>query len=78
MSYYYLPNPMEIFEQVQSETKYKDYRLPSGGIVSAELLPDSKIRIVSICSSDPMDYLNSAIAPGSIIELGIVNRQENL
>lgn len=72
MSFYYMPDPMEIYNQTQSTAKYKTYRLPSGGIVNAEILSDTQIRILSIGSTDPMDYMDSALIPGSILELGVI------
>jgi hypothetical protein len=73
-----MPDPLEIYNQAQSTVKYKTYRLPSGGIVNAEILSDTQIRISSVCSTDPMDYMDSDIFPGSILELGILkNRKQS-
>lgn len=78
MSYYYMPDPLEIYNQMQPPAKNKTYRLPSGGVVNAEILSDTQIRITSICSTDPMDYLNSDLSPGNILELGIVRNSKQI
>lgn len=72
-----MPDPLEIYNQTQANVKYKTYRLPSGGIVNAEILSDTQIRIASICSTDPMDYMDSDLLPGNVLELGVIkNRQQ--
>lgn len=43
--------------------------LASGGHVVAETQENHLIRIVSICSTDPMDYLNLRYQPGNILSL---------
>lgn len=43
--------------------------LASGGHVEAEVLEGSRVRILSVCSTDPMDYLDLRYQPGNILNL---------
>ena len=43
--------------------------LASGGHVLAESAGNNRIRIVSVCSTDPMDYLDLRYQPGNILSL---------
>ncbi len=64
---YYLADPLELLENYKPGQQ-NNYQLPSGGIVTAEMLPDSRVRVISIISTDPMDYMNASLSPGQVIE----------
>lgn len=64
---YYLMNPLELLEHLpQKERRY--YRLPSGGILTAEVLPTGQQQVVDIMSTDPVDYMNAKLVPGELLE----------
>lgn len=65
---YYMPDPLDLLTN-QETTKQRNYELPSGGILITELLPDQRVRIVSVSSTDPMDYMNPNLAPGQVLEI---------
>ncbi|WP_054694728.1 YlzJ-like family protein [Syntrophomonas palmitatica] len=67
---YYMADPFELLQNNISRPQ-RNYILPSGGIVTAELLPDNRARVVSVLSTDPMDYMDVNLAPGQILELKI-------
>ncbi len=63
---YYMLEPLDLLSNLpQKERRY--YRLPSGGILTAEVLPSGQQQVVDILSTDPMDYINSDLAPGTLI-----------
>lgn len=66
---FYLPDPLAMMPAEEAGPQ-RTYRMPSGGIVYAELLNDKEIRITSVCSTDPMDYMHPLLSPGSILKLG--------
>jgi len=68
---YYTPNPLELLVNQETKTSQREYRLPSGGILTTEVLPDNRIRVISLTSTDPADYMNSDLAPGRVMELRI-------
>lgn len=55
-----LINSMEFREVIQIP-------LPSGGYVNAEALSCSRMRIIEVVSTDPMDYMYEQYQPGNII-----------
>ncbi|NLB87913.1 MAG: hypothetical protein GX790_01610 [Syntrophomonadaceae bacterium] len=64
----YVPDPLE-FYQPSYPTKTITVKLPSGGYVTTEPCEYNKLRVLSVSSTDPMDYLNTKLQPGSIISL---------
>lgn len=64
----YVPDPLELY-QPNGPNETITVRLPSGGYVTAEPCEYNKLRVLSISSTDPMDYLNRKLQPGSIISL---------
>lgn len=64
----YVPEPLELL-QSSSPTKTITVKLSSGGYITAEPLEYNKLRVLSVSSTDPMDYLNSKLQPGSVISL---------
>ncbi len=63
----YSSDPMSLV----SWEAHANYRIPlaSGGHVEAEGLEGGKIRILSVSSTDPMDYLDLRYQPGNILNL---------
>ncbi len=64
----YIADPMELLQQ-QEEKKQVKIKLPSGGYLTAESVDYNHWKVVDICSTDPMEYLNERHYPGSIIGL---------
>lgn len=64
----YVPEPLELYQSA-SPTKTITVKLPSGGYITTEPCEYNKLRVLSVSSTDPMDYLNSKLQPGSIISL---------
>ena len=63
---YYMLEPLELLEHLpQNERRY--YKLSSGGILTAEVLPSGQQQVVDILSTDPMDYMNSDFSPGTLL-----------
>ncbi|MDD3023386.1 MAG: YlzJ-like family protein [Syntrophomonadaceae bacterium] len=63
---YYMLEPLELLEHLpQNERRY--YKLSSGGILTAEVLPSGQQQVVDIMSTDPMDYMNSDFSPGTLL-----------
>ena len=64
---YYMLEPLELLEHLpQNERRY--YRLSSGGILTAEVLPSGQQQVVDILSTDPMDYINAELSPGTLLK----------
>lgn len=66
----YVPEPMELYNKEPSDVI--TLKLASGGIITAEPYGPDKIRVLSINSTDPMDYMNERYQPGSILDMKIV------
>ncbi len=64
----YIADPMELLQR-PGEKKQVKIKLPSGGHLTAESVDFNRWKVVDICSTDPMDYLNDRHYPGSIIGL---------
>ncbi|MGE5390976.1 MAG: YlzJ-like family protein [Deltaproteobacteria bacterium] len=67
---FYTPNPLDLLAN-QEMSDRREYRLPSGGILTTEVMEDNRVRVVSLTSTDPADYMNQELAPGRVIELRI-------
>ncbi|MDD2585574.1 MAG: YlzJ-like family protein [Syntrophomonadaceae bacterium] len=65
----YAPDPFDLLDKSESRQKIV-MQLPSGGLVTAEVCDNNSLRVVSLNSTDPMDYMQSNYQPGSIISLG--------
>ncbi|MBO8158554.1 YlzJ-like family protein [Thermosyntropha sp.] len=66
----YIPEPMELLYNKEAP-ELITLKLASGGFITAERYGNDKIRILSLNSTDPMDYMNEKYRPGSIIEMKI-------
>jgi len=64
----YTPDPIEFMEQDEHQNTVV-FRLPSGGYITAEPCEYNKLKIISITSTDPMDYVNSKYQPGNFITM---------
>lgn len=67
---FYTPDPLDLLAN-QATSERREYRLPSGAILTTEILADNRVRIVSLTSTDPADYMNSNLTPGLVMELTI-------
>lgn len=65
----YMPDPLELFKEIKTPERIT-MNLPSGGHVTLEIIDMKQARVVGIISTDPMDYLNSQLQPGSVVEIG--------
>ncbi|HEX3011554.1 MAG TPA: YlzJ-like family protein [Syntrophomonadaceae bacterium] len=68
---YYLPEDISLldFENIGLVVNIK---LASGGFIEAEPLDYNHVKVKSIISTDPMDYLNSRYQPGEILALDLM------
>lgn len=64
----YVPDPLEAYAQKENLPRVR-IKLASGGHLNAECLAVDQVRVLSIDSTDPMDFVNQKYQPGSIIEL---------
>ncbi len=64
----YLPEPLEAFNSQETLPRIR-IRLESGGHLNAECLGADQVRVLSLDSTDPMDFVNQQYQPGAIIEL---------
>jgi hypothetical protein len=64
----YIADPMELL-QSQEDRKLVKIKLPSGGHLTAEPIDFNQWKVVDICSTDPMDYMNQRNLPGTILKL---------
>jgi hypothetical protein len=51
-------------------TEVKRVRLPSGGLVSLEMISFSQARVVDVISTDPKDFLDRRWQPGTTVNVG--------
>lgn len=65
---YYIPET-QILGETEKTKERRYFRLPSGGVVTAEAWEDNQLRIVEVVSTDLNDYMNSRLRPGSILHL---------
>lgn len=65
---FYTPDPLDLLAN-QEINQRREYRLPSGGILTTEILADNRVRVVSLTSTDPADYMNASLIPGNVMEL---------
>lgn len=66
----YYPDAHSLIALAEFREK-RQIKLPSGGFVNAEALPDNRLRILEVVSTDPMDYMIEKYQPGMVIELNI-------
>lgn len=64
----FMPDPTVLLQEEQDKKLIK-IQLPSGGNLTAEVMDGSRWKIVDICSTDPMDYMNPKTSPGRIITI---------
>lgn len=62
----YIPDPWEALNQNETLPRIR-IKLPSGGHLNGECLKVDQVRVLSLDSTDPMDYITHQ--PGSIIQL---------
>lgn len=63
----YDPDPMQLLKQELPD--YITVKLPSGGFILVEPSGNLEMKVVSINSTDPQDFLNSKYQPGSTIKM---------
>lgn len=64
----YALEPLELLEK-NNPQQTVIMKLPSGGLLTVEVCDNNNLKVLSLNSTDPMDYLNSQYQPGSIISL---------
>lgn len=67
---YYLPENISL-EDFQNEKPQVKIDLTSGGFITAEPVDYNHVRICTINSTDPLDYLDTHYQPGEIVALGL-------
>jgi hypothetical protein len=65
----YLPEPFELSPVDKKTEQSFVLKLPSGGELVVESCGQNQVRVVDIRSTEPMDFIDQKIQPGSIIEL---------
>lgn len=68
---FYSPTPLDLLTNTSNEQNIVNIQLGSGAYVKAEPLAYNKIRVLDLFSTDPMDYLDDRLQPGSIITLKV-------
>ncbi len=63
----YDPDPLQLLNQELPD--YITVKLPSGGFILVEPSGNLEMKVVSINSTDPQDFLNSKYQPGSTIKM---------
>lgn len=69
---YYLPEGFNLLD-FQQEGTVVNIKLASGGFITAEPLDYNHIKVRTVNSTDPMDYLNVRYQPGEIIALDLLD-----
>ena len=64
---YFYVGPQDIYQPIFEQRETTEVVLPSGGILQVETLSTDEVRVVSLMSTDPMDFLDPRYAPGNII-----------
>jgi len=62
----YVPDPLELLNR-EDDKHLVNIKLPSGGHLTAESVDYKQWKVVDICSTDPMDYMDARQQPGSVI-----------
>lgn len=65
---FYWPE-MQAWDDLSKPNERRYFKLPSGGILAAEVWGQDRLRVVEVISTDPADYINSAVEPGRILDL---------
>lgn len=68
---FYMADPMDLLQDIKT-LEIKTINLPSGGLLNLEILDNQQARIAAIVSTDPMDYMNVDLQPGSILNINYV------
>jgi hypothetical protein len=71
-----MADPTELFQDLKIP-EIRSINLPSGGFVNLEILDNKMARITSIISTDPMDYMNENLQPGSLLTINYVQEKMN-
>lgn len=65
---YYMPDPLELLQNIKTY-EHRMITLPSGGLLNIEIMDKQQARVVGIISTDPMDYMDTKLQPGNILDL---------
>ena len=71
----YDPDPLQLLNQELPD--YITVKLPSGGFVLAELTGNLEMKVVSINSTDPQDYLQVRYQPGQTLKMTVTEDKKN-
>ncbi len=65
---YYMADPLDLLQDIKMPEQ-RTMTLPSGGFVNLEIIDTHQARVSSIISTDPMDYLNDQLQPGTMLDI---------
>lgn len=65
---YYMADPRDLLQDIQMPEQ-RTMSLPSGGLVNLEIIDTRQARVSRIISTDPMDYLNEQLQPGTMLDI---------
>ena len=64
----YMPDPLDLLKDIRVPEQ-RTMTLPSGGLVNIEIIDKQQARVVGIVSTDPMDYMDNRLQPGSVLDI---------
>jgi hypothetical protein len=65
---FYMADPLDLLKDIKTPEQ-RSIALPSGGLVNIEILDKQQARVVGIISTDPMDYMDINLQPGSVLDI---------
>jgi hypothetical protein len=71
----YDPDPTQLLKQ--EIPNYITIKLPSGGFILAEPTGNMEMKVVSINSTDPQDYLEAQYQPGKTLKMTVAADRES-
>jgi len=63
-----MPDPLDLLKDIRVPEQ-RTMTLPSGGLVNIEIIDKQQARVVGIVSTDPMDYMDNRLQPGSVLDI---------
>jgi hypothetical protein len=63
-----MADPLDLLKDIKTPEQ-RSIALPSGGLVNIEILDKQQARVVGIISTDPMDYMDINLQPGSVLDI---------
>lgn len=65
---FYMADPLDLLQDIKTPEQ-RSITLPSGGLLNIEILDKQQARVVGIISTDPMDYMDSNLQPGNLLDI---------